>query len=209
MKRADPVYPADAVWAAAFAAHRVNGQYIKVGYARGPGEICNRDLIRGYLEHGQDVTDQDRELAQQARSFFKGFSFKALKGDLGYWDKISWEVADKDQINSHGLSVIAALPSSYFRLKHRESLDDVVRNARGGLIGTVGKKIDPICVKVLACVHSIKWFTHFVTAVTDQDQVVKFALKDFVKPGTMLVVQGRVRGHTDNVTQLHYTRVKP
>jgi len=76
-------YSADTVWAAACAAQRVNGSYIKPGLSFGfDAKLANRKLIDNILagnEFAVEVTDADRAAAIDVRKFFQAYTFKILK----------------------------------------------------------------------------------------------------------------------------------
>jgi hypothetical protein len=61
-------------------------------------------------------------------------------------------------------------------------------------------------LEVLKCIFSNKYNVHFVTGVTPADEVVFFSYKENIPVGQNIIVNGTVKAHRDNSTQL--SRVK-
>jgi hypothetical protein len=53
----------------------------------------------------------------------------------------------------------------------------------------------------------MKWNTNYVTGITTDDQVVFFAYKEALDIGKVLDIQGTVKAHRDNSTQLNRVKV--
>jgi ABC-type microcin C transport system duplicated ATPase subunit YejF len=98
---------------------------------------------------------------------------------------------------SHDLAVIASLPSCYERGVKRQTVDQRVNFATGGLIGTVGNKVTT-SIEVLRSVFSQTYNVNFVTGINSDDQVVFFAYKKELEVGKMYDIYGTVKGHRDN-----------
>jgi hypothetical protein len=53
----------------------------------------------------------------------------------------------------------------------------------------------------------MKWNTNYVTGITTNDQVVFFAYKEALDIGKVLNINGTVKAHRDNSTQLNRVKV--
>jgi hypothetical protein len=116
-------------------------------------------------------------------------------------------ISNRDVITStYDLAVIASLPSCYERGVVRQTVDQRVNFAQGGLIGTVGKKVST-SIEVLRSVFSQTYNVNFVTGINSDDQVVFFAYKKDLEAGKMYDIYGTVKGHRDNTTQLNRVKV--
>jgi len=116
-------------------------------------------------------------------------------------------LANRDTIDtSFDIAVITSLPSGYERGVKRQTVDQRIQFATGGLIGTVGDKVSP-SIEVLKSVFSQNWNTHYITGITTDEQVLFFAYKQQLEVGKMFDLYGTVKAHRDNVTQLNRVKV--
>lgn len=198
---------ADDVWAAACMAQRLNNGYIKVDEDAPAGQK-NRSLVTQYLADTSKITDEDREQGKLVRKFYQAYTFKILKGiKLSEFDNTAMLLANRDTIDTgFDIAVITSLPSGYVRGMKRQTVDQRVAFAKGGLIGSVGDKVSP-SIEVLKSVFSQNWNTHYVTGITSDDQVLFFAYKQQLEVGKMYDLYGTVKAHRDNTTQLNRVKV--
>ncbi len=206
------------VWAAACAAQRINGEYLKEGRNAydDNGQVIstkrrNRDIMVEFLDNPDQLLVEDVEQGEEVRNFLQNdLTFRAIKGKLTEFDSaVSKVLAVKEKFdtykNKYELAVVAALPASAARTKAHQAQAERTRFAKGGLIGKAGDKISAQ-VEVLSAVYSKNYGIYWIRGITDQDQPVFFSSKEAFDTGTWLTVRGTVKGHRDDVTQL--TRVK-
>ena len=213
MRQPQVTYPTDVVFAAASYADRMNdGAYIKYPTVQAQVEgtmlVTNRQYMDQALADQTLITQADRDAGEQVRKYYHSLTFKILKGvRLSEFDNTAMLIANKEQIlGNYDVAVAAALPSCYRRAAARDQADAKVNFARGGLIGKVGDKVTA-SVEVTKAIYSQQWGVFFLTAITDQDQPVFFAYKKQVAAGTTLKIQGTVKAHRDNTTQLNRVKV--
>ena len=208
-------FNADTVWGAACAAQRINGEYIKEGWNQiGEfGEVLstklrNRDIMLEFLHNPESLLEEDVEQARQVRKYYQAFTFKILKGiKLSEFDNTAMLISNRDTIDTnYDVAVIASLPSCYERGVKRDGVDQRVKFATGGFIGTPGNKVT-LTVEVLKTVYSQQWNTTYVTGITAEDQVVFFSYNHQIEIGQTYNVQGTVKAHRDNSTQLNRVKV--
>ena len=198
---------ADDVWAAACMAQRLNQGYIKVSEDAPAGQT-NRNLVTQYLADTSKITDEDREQGKLVRKFYQGYTFKILKGiKLSEFDNTAMLLSNRDTIDTnYDVAVITSLPSGYERGMKRQTVDQRIAFAKGGLIGRVGDKLSPT-IEVLKSFYSQQWNTNYITGITSDDQVLFFAFKQPLEVGKMYDLYGTVKAHRDNVTQLNRVKV--
>ena len=212
-------FNADAVWGAACAAQRINGEYVKEGRNQiGEfGEVLstklrNRDIMLEFLHNPDRLTEEDVEQAKKVRKYYQAFTFKILKGiKLSEFDNTAMLISNRDIINdNYDVAVIASLPSCYERGVKRDNVDQRVKFATGGFIGRVGDKVN-VTVEILKTMYSQKWNTNYVTGITSDDQAVFFAYNHInnVEVGETYTFFGTVKAHAhrDNLTQLNRVKV--
>jgi hypothetical protein len=205
-------YPADMVWAAASAAQRINGAYIKAGQgydaATDTVKPSNRELMLQLLDQrSNEITEQDREHGVLVRKGSQALMFDILKGKiLNDFQQTALAISNRDEITSgYDIAVMASLPSGFERTQARNTVEQRVRFAQGGLVGQVGDKVTAR-VEVLRSSFSQQWMTWFITAVTEQDQPVFFSFKSELAVGSTVAITGTVKAHRDGQTQ--FNRVK-
>jgi len=212
-------YSVDDVWGAAVAAQRVNGEYVKEDQIKinedGSHETLkkrNRDIMMDFLAVPGTITDEDRATGRECRGFLQNdLTFRALKGQLSEFDaSVAKVVAVEDKFNSvqHRLelAVVACLPQSHQRALVRQSIQDRVRSAGGGLIGKIGDKVS-LTAEVVSAKYSQTYGIFWVTAITQDNQAVFFSYKHQLNSATQINLVGTVKAHRDNQTQLNRVKI--
>jgi hypothetical protein len=208
------------VWAAACAAQRINGEYVKEStytYNEASGQTVldkrrNRDIMMEFLQNPDQLLVEDVEAGEQVREFLqKDLTFRALKGQLTEFDSATSKciaVTDRFYTVSHRyeMAVVASLPNSARRSQTRQTVDSRLKFATGGLIGQPGNKITAN-IEVLSASYSQQYNIFWIRGITDQDQPVMFSNKENFDAGARLTIQGKVKAHRDNLTQLNYVKV--
>jgi hypothetical protein len=205
-------HDADNVWSAACAAQRINGSYIKLSVISesdpATTKLSNRMIVEQLLADLSGITDKDREQGVKVRAFYQAYTFKILQGkQLSDFDNNAMLIANREFITgNYDVAVIASLPSCYERGVVRQSADQRVNFATGGFIGKANDKVTA-SIEVLKSVFSMKWNTNYVTGITTDDQIVFFAYKEALDIGKVLNINGTVKAHRDNSTQLNRVKV--
>jgi len=215
-------YPIADVFAAAAAAQRVNGEYVKesrieyrkVGNNEEAVQITpNKILIRKFLSDSADqITDDDRNEGAAVRSYWKLKMFALLQGNASDYISKAVELASKETIASNdalSLALISSLPAGYIRGMERDVRDEVKQDAvlLSEYQGREGDRIKGR-VQVLDCIYSQKWLCYYVTGKIGNN-VFMWASKSEINSGSEFELQGRVKRHRDNnITQLNYVRLK-
>lgn len=209
-------YAVSDVWAAACAAQRINGGYVKeyvyewdeATQINKVAKDKNRNIMMHFLANPAQLLVEDVEAGKTLCNWLQNdITFRALKGQLTDFDSAAQKclaVADRFFTVSHRyeLAVIAALPNSHAKSTAREAIQDRLRATSGELIGNVGDKIQ-LNVEVIQTVFSKNWNVNFVTAVTSDNHAVFFSNKSEFKSGTHLSIRGTVKAHKDGQTQLN------
>jgi hypothetical protein len=116
-------------------------------------------------------------------------------------------IANRDTIDTNfDIAILTSLPSSYERGIKRQTVDQRISFAKGGVIGRVSDKVSPT-IEVLKSFYSQQWNTNYVTGITSDDQVLFFAFKQPLEVGKMYDLYGTVKAHRDNVTQLNRVKI--
>lgn len=204
-------FNASDVWAAACAAQRINGNYVKAvsEVAEGQNVKTNRQIVEMFLGQTDLIQQADRDLAEKVRTYYKGFTFRILKGiKLNEFDSTAMTIANRDTIEStYDLAVICSLPSCYERAVKRDSVNQRVEFASGGFISSPGSKVRLNNIEVLKSNYSQQYGVYFVTCLTAEDQVLFFSYKNGLEVGKFVSIEATVKAHRDNSTQLNRAKV--
>jgi len=214
-----PGFAAADVWAAACAAQRVNGSYVKE-----PVMVYNestqsntvikrksRDVMLDFLNNPDRLLAADVEAGEQCQHFLRNdLTFRGLKGQLTEFDQSTQKVlavTDRfwPQQHRYELAVIACLPQSHLRSQARQEQQARMKRATGGVFGSVGEKVS-MAVEIVSANYSQNYNIYWISAVNDTDQPVIFSYKSALTAGDRHTITGTVKGHRDAKTQLN--RVK-
>lgn len=213
-------YTVSDVWAAACAAHRVNGGYFKEYVYEWDESLKsnkivmrkNRDVMMEFLANPDRLLVDDVERGEHCRMFLDNdLTFRTLKGKISEFDTATRKVlAVKDRFDTYHhkyeLAIVACLPQSVERTEMRQESETRVKFATGGLVGEVGDKVD-LNVEVISANFSKQYNIYWIRAITEQDQPVFFSNKEKFDVGTHLSIKGTVKAHKDNLTQLNRVKV--
>jgi hypothetical protein len=201
-------YNADDVWGAAVVAYRCNKGYVK---ALAPGveaHKTNRQIVEELLSEEMVLFKEDIEEGRKIRQYFKALTFKVIEGkQLTPFLQSAMEIASKDQITDNlGIGTIASLPATYKKMTSRDNVENRIKWARGGFIGEVGDSTTQT-IEIVKQLWSNNYNTYYFTGINDKDQVLFFAYKNNIEIGTSVTIEGKVKSHRDNSTQLSHVKV--
>jgi hypothetical protein len=211
-------YSADDVWGAAVAAQRINGAYLKEAFYKtnedGSAELVkkrNRDVMMDFLCVPGTITDEDRTQGRECLRFLQNdLTFRALKGQLSAFDaSVSKVIAVENHFDSkqHSLelAVIACLPQSHQRSIARQEVQSRVQQS-AGVFGAIGDKVT-LEVEVVSANYSKNYNIFWVTAITQDNRAVFFSYKSKLITGSWIQIQGAIKAHRDDKTQLNRVKV--
>ena len=205
-----PSYNTVDVFAAACAATRVNGGYLKYTETNdesGTSKLANKILIRQFLDGTFDVRDSDREQGEKVMQHCRSLTFKLLTDKrLSEFEQNMLSIVEKETLDSnYDIAIVSSLPNTYNRSEYRRAVDTRIRETEG-VFGTVGERVQ-VTAEVVKSYFSDQWGTHFITAITDDNKQVFFAYKQSLTVGDNINIDGKVKAHRDNATQLNYVKM--
>ena len=206
--------PFKVVMAAACAAQRTNGRYIKRHEAQ-TGELSNGALMREFLNPEMEnfvILPEDILEADDIVEYLDSKMVELIAGTLhNYWQTIvmlteNKEVAADDYRN---MALIASVPNSYHNAVGREKAMDKVAKIKEnskhiGKIGDVFKGV----VTIVSAVFSYNYNKWYHTAEINGN-LINFPFAKRLENNEKIELDGRVYKHEpNNTTRLHYVRVK-
>ena len=201
-------YDADKVWGASVVAFRTNNGYVKALNPDIPAHKTNRQIVEDILSNDTPIDIADIEEGRKIRQYFKGLTFKVIEGKiLNDFLKNAMEIASKEQISDNlGVGTICSLPATYSKMASRDDVNRRITWARGGFVGKTGDKTTQT-IEVVKQIWSDKWNTYYITGINSDDQVLFFAYKNNIEIGEYVTIEGKIKGHRDNSTQLSHVKV--
>lgn len=215
------MFKADDVFAAACAAQRINGEYLKESQStfdpetqeviavKHPNKVIMRQMLTDLAEAAL-ITDADRYHAQVIRTYFQCKLMEVLSGTANDFIKNAVALSSKEEFAANewlGLATVACLPQSYERGLKRDEQNERKADALAvsSHFGKVGDKVKGQCV-IIDARYSQNWNVWYVTAKFGND-VILFTYKSELAAGKTYDFAGTVKAHRDGaVTQLN--RVK-
>jgi hypothetical protein len=216
-------YSAEQVWAAAVAATRINGGYLKdaeMQYQDSAGnplatpielKQSNKHLMRDILAYESKFSTKPEDVVEgnACRAHFQGLLFKELAGHLtnGFLKAI-FQNANRETFLSNQfieLAQIAAAPNGWKRDVKREEI--IAKAGEGQHIGHLGDKVAGE-VEITQSNFSQNYGIFFNHGFMGPNAVF-FANKEGLEPGKKFNIKGTVKAHRDNnVTQLNRVKVE-
>lgn len=216
------------VFAAACAAQRINGSYVKenhIVYEGGSPWLpdgsnapyttvkANKVLLREWIaaDDFSCINDVDRKEAGAVQGYWQLKLFNILAGTANDYEKSAVAAASADQVDSFDhktIGIIASLPAAYERGVHRDKRMELKQEAAFGSqhFGKIGDQVHGT-VEIIDCIYSQNWACYYVTGKFDGNMVL-FTAKQSVNTGDSFKLRGKIKKHRDdNVTQLNYVKL--
>ena len=206
---------ANTVWAAACAALRINGEYLKdpkwdpeTDKTTRPNKAVMRELM---LTNTADITAEDYAQADVVQTYWRNKLMDVLAGTANTFTKQAVDFASQEEFASNdwlALATIAFLPEGYNRGIERDKQHMKKFEATMGSqhFGTIGEKISGKAT-IIDSRYSEKWGTYYNTAQFGGN-VILFTFRKQLDTGKEVCFTGTVKSHRDdNITQLNRVRI--
>ena len=217
------MFNADDVWAAAAAAMRVNGAYLKepqfqaVIDAEGYQSMvqtkeANKAMVRKMLDANQSWQEEDATRGATARAYWQAQLMKIVGGTANDFEQTAISISNKEQIETaYDVAVIASLIASAERGLARETINEVKLSTDSKHQGTVGAPMVLTNAEVVACGPQSDFGKYRVDVKCEGNLYTWWSSKTY-KSGDWVTVKGKVKGHVVDrgtnvaVTQLNYVK---
>lgn len=208
-------YTADQVWGLAVRADAVNSGYLKEdrwGFAdSGESKLLNRankSLVKDWLTNNQQPTAEEIEQGRKYREFFKGYTLKALMGNLSDFDKQALRISQMEGFKKRDfleLAIVGCLPASARREQQRLDIKREVF-ASSQLRGNVGDRVEGE-IEVVAQRYSQQYNKFKITARMGESYV-DFWFSRQLEAGHVARIKGKIKNQRgDNTTQLNFVKL--
>lgn len=208
-------FTADQVWAAACAAQRINGEYVKMDQwnHNSPAAFlekrANKSMVKDWLRTNDfsEITEADYAAGRSARDHFKSYTLLAIAGKLNDFQNTAMRIASKDTFTGRDMydfAVISCLPSVAQRDTARNELKrDIYASEQ--LIGAVGDVIQGD-ITVLQCRYNQNYNKYRITARMGESFIDFWFSKEL---SGELTIKGKIKNvRGDKTTALNYVKIK-
>jgi hypothetical protein len=220
------LYPRQDVFAAAVAAQRINGEYVKrtdsqkfTTRIQKPQrtdaygtKLSNGSMMKVILASDRsDILSEDYERAETIRDYFCSMITLVFEGTAKDFIKTAVDAATSEEISESGnmLMLVSSLPSVYERnIKRnaeREHLSKLIESSVP-LSNNIGESVK-LHVTVVDSIYKERFGSYAVNAiVTGTNQLVFFFDRHEWVKGSKYNLSGRIKSKINKTTQLHYVR---
>ena len=192
------VITADQVWAASAYAHRINKGYKKTK---------NMQMVKEQLkENLSKVSDRDHAVGRMAKDYFKKeMLFRALRGNLSDFESKLATATGMEEFEYHNDKLYwCVIPSQIRSFVQTRVYEDCLNgvDVLNQPVADMKNRVD-LQVRIVKHFYSQNWDTHYHTALTSANQLVRFAFKEKMNLGKQFSIKGTVVDFADNTTKLN------
>ena len=133
----------------------------------------NKTRIHKHLsdDNTVTVTEDDKEFAEEIRSYFQGLMLKKISGNTNDFENNAMKYLEHDLLDRLGVAIVASLPKSVDRARLQEELKEKTEDSE--FVGEKGNRC-----KFTVEVNDIRFVEKFginlVTCIESDKNVVKF-----------------------------------
>jgi len=207
-------FTADQVWGLAVRADTLNQGYYKEpvwGYSdSGESKIikeANKVLVKQWLRDNVQPTNLEVELGQKYRSYFNGFTLKALTGKINDFERQALKIAQMDEFTGRNMlefAVISCLPSVARRDQARVDLNREIF-ASEQLVGAEGDVVTGV-ITVISSRFNQNYNKFKITARMGEAFVDFWFSKELAGE---LTIKGKIKAlRGDKTTALNYVKIR-
>lgn len=214
------MYKAEDVWAAAAAATRVNGGYIKEAIYNWDEALlspvldkeANKVMVRNMLAANTVYTEEDIERGNKAREYWKTNLLKMLSGAANDFEQTAIALANKETIETvYDVSVISSLIASAERALQRDAVNDKKMQTNSVHVGKVKDNVMVPDAEVLTVRYNDN-FAKYRVDVRCKGNLFSWWTSTKYEVGAYISVKGKVKAHYADrdtnaaITQLNYVK---
>lgn len=207
------IFTLEQCMAAACAAHRINGKYVRRNDATEDTPANNWLMVSILREQTHLLTHADTQSGEMVITYLQHKLPELIAETLqDYW-RNAVLLTDKTEISLEDfrtIAFLASVPGSVYNACAREQVADEIaaRKENSRCIGKPGDDFPRSQLTIMGSVYSRNYFKHYHTAHDADGNVFRFPLSEQLEVGSHHQIAGRIHKHDQNMTILHYVRVK-
>jgi hypothetical protein len=227
------MYPVQKVLELACAAQRTNKAYIKTAEYVYSDDGSNKFMFvkhenKALIKHALGIDkysnveqefkpmqlfleQQDKELSDEIRNYYKRLMFAAIKADNEFQTEI-FSLLMTEDMPANKIGFIASLPSVYERDVSKNRLDKAYRNADEGFLADVGELLLDKDCEIIQVKKSKNFEGYGVHAIID-NKIVSWYSRNVLTIGSAVMIKCKIKEHSENwqtkkpETRLNYVKI--
>lgn len=154
--------------------------------------------------------DEDRELAEDIRKYFRKLLFAAIDGDNEFKTEIN-SLLNSETVPINKFGFIACLPSVYKRDYARTQLEKRIKTIDDGYLSDVDSWLLDLDSEILSSQRSKNYEAYNIEAIIN-NKMASWMSKVDLKLGPAVIVKAKVKAHAhhwkyqNSVTRLNYVK---
>lgn len=156
------------------------------------------------------ITEEDRELAEEIKKYYRKLMFAAVKGDNDFHTEVN-ALLENGQVPSAKFGFIACLPMVYRRDLSKKQVDKRIKEVEDGYLGMPGEIVVDKDCEILESIRSKHYEAFNILAIIDNKMVSWMGQKD-LNLGACVVQRAKIKEHSlhwkhqNKVTRLNYVK---
>jgi len=168
---------------------------------------ANKILVKGWLRDNVQPTNLEVELGQKYRSYFNGFTLKALTGKINDFERQALKIAQMDEFTGRNMlefAIISCLPSVARRDQQQTELNREIY-ASEQLVGTEGETVSGL-ITVISSRFNQNYNKFKIKARMGESFVDFWFSKELAGE---LAIKGKIKSQRgDKTTALNYVKIR-
>jgi hypothetical protein len=207
-------FTADQVWGLVIRADQTNGGYVKEevwDYTQESPVLVkdtNKKLVKRWLMENQHPSEQEIELGRACRESFNSLTFKALRGDIGDFDRTTARIVQMEKFTGRDMlefAIVSCLPE----IARREQQRDEQRRELFYSEPIAGQPGDVLTtdIRVTSCRYNQNYNKYRIQGRVG-DSFVDFFFGKELSVGHEYRVRAKIKTQRgDKTTQLNYVKL--
>jgi hypothetical protein len=156
------------------------------------------------------VSDEDRELAEEIKKYYRKLMFSAVKGDNEFHTEVN-ALLENGEVPAAKFGFIACLPMVYKRDLSKKEFDRRIKTIEDDYLGMPGEVLLDKDCEVLESKRSKQYEAFNILAIIDNKMVSWMGKRD-LKLGPCVVQKAKIKEHSrhwknqNKVTRLNYVK---
>lgn len=158
------------------------------------------------------VLDEDKDLADKIRVFYKRLAFKVMSEENLYtFDTTLFTLLNKTMMSTSDAGYIAYLPHKYQKESTQTQLKKLARTCEDSFLSEIGSKLFDLDSEIIEVYKSKNYDAYNVTAIID-NKMCSWMSNRQLSVGPAVIVKAIVKDHSthysngNKVTRLHYVK---
>ena len=159
------------------------------------------------------VTDEDRALTNEIRSYYRRLMFGVLADPDNSFQQEVFSLLSKQEMPANKFGFIACLPSVYERDHKKTIISRTLKECENAYLSDIETTISNLEASIVDCTRSKNYDAYNITAIVN-NKIVSWFSKTTIDQPTVFIQKAKVKAHQQHwiskkyETRLNYVRLK-